>query len=120
MRFLNSLFSSEPKSVKPSRFSLLFNVLREHGIVIGITALALFLIGMVLFNGLIFYTNVIRPRKAATGRERKINLSEKSMADTLKLLDNREKEFNDILMGLSRTGTPTYVGGNIASSTRVR
>lgn len=120
MRFLNTLFSIEPKGGKPNRFSFLSNALREQGVVIGIGALTLFLMGLLLFDGLIFYTNVIRPRQAATGRERKINLSEKSIADTLKLLDNREKEFNDILTGLGEAGTPTYVGGNIASSTRVQ
>lgn len=113
MRFLNTLFSIEPKGGKPNRFSFLFNALREHGVVIGIIALTLFLMGILLFDGLIFYTNVIRPREAATGKERKINLSEKGMADTLKLLDNREKEFNDILAGLGGTG-------NTASSTKVR
>jgi len=113
MRFLNSLFRREPKGSKSERFSLLFNVLREHGVVIGVTALALFLIGILFFDGLLFYANVIRAREAATGSERKINLSEQGMADTLKLLDNREKKFNDILAGLSETG-------NIASSTKVR
>lgn len=113
MRFLNSLFSIEPKGGKPNRFSFLFNALREHGVVIGIIALTLFLMGLLLFDGLIFYTNVIRPREAATGRERNINLSEKSIADTLNLLDAREKEFNDILTDLGGVG-------NIASSTRAR
>lgn len=113
MRFLNTLFSIETKGGKPNRFSFLFNALREHGVVIGITALTLFLMGIVFFDGIIFYTNVIRPRQAATGSERKINLSEKGMADTLELLDAREKEFNDILTGLGGAGSA-------ASSTRAR
>lgn len=113
MRFLNSLFSSERKGTKQNRFPLLFGALREHGIVAGTYALALLLIGILLFDGLIFYASVIRPREAATGSERKIDLSEQKIADTLNLLDDREKKFNDILAGLSATG-------NIASSTKVR
>ena len=102
MRFLNL-----------NRFPFLFNVLQKPGVVAGSCVWALFLIGMLLFDGLIFYTNVTRPREAATGSERKTSLSEKEIADTLKLLDDREREFNDILTGLGGTG-------NIASSTKVR
>ncbi len=102
MRFLNL-----------KRFSFFLTVLQEHGVVAGTTVLALLLAGILLFDGLIFYARVIRAREATTDSERKINLSEQEIADTLKLLDNREKKFNDILAGLDETG-------NATSSTKVR
>jgi len=80
-----------------NRFSFFFNVLRKHGVVVGTIALALLLIGVLFFDGLIFYANVIRPREAAPGRERKIILSEKAIADTVRLLDDRQREFDAIL-----------------------
>lgn len=113
MNTLSSFFHRASKDSKQNIFAHALRIAREHAIAIGMCMTVLLCAGVLLFDGVIFYTDVVRPRAPVTGNEKKINLSEKEVTDTLMLVDDRQKEFNDILNSL---GGP----GNAASSTELR
>lgn len=113
MNFFTSFFHRGASSgAKQNRSARIFRILREHAVVIGTLTLAALAAGVLLFDGLVFYVDVITVRQPAAGSGKKINLSEKEIAETMKLLDARQKEFDAIL--------DTFGGGNSASSTKVR
>lgn len=107
MKFLASFFHRSPKSSKRNGFEHLLHRVGEHIAAIGMCMLLVLLLGVLLFDGLIFYINVVRQRQPPSANERKINLSEKNIADVLILLDARQKEFDEILNALTTTKRAT-------------
>lgn len=114
MNFFTSLFHRAASSgAKQNRLARIFRILREHAVVIGMLTLVSLAAGVLLFDGLIFYRDVVAVRQPAAGSGKKISLSEKEISKTMKLLDARQKAFDAIL--------DTFGGAeNAASSTKVR
>jgi hypothetical protein len=101
MKSLASFFHRSAKDSKQNNFARLFHVVRKHLVAAGMCVLALLLLGVLIFDGFVFYENIMRQRQPATGSEKKIELFEKEVADTLLLLDARQKKFDEILTSIS-------------------
>ena len=97
MNFFASLFRRVPKESKPNKLGYLLRSVREHAIIVSTCALVFLLVGVLLFDSFVFYTTVVQERKPVSGNEKKIDLSEKEVTDTLMLLDERQKNFDEIL-----------------------
>ena len=78
----------------------MLRVVRGHVVVLGVSLLVLLCAGVLLFDGVIFYTHVIRSRGLVTGNEKRIDLSERIVIDTLRIVDDRQNKFDEILNGL--------------------
>lgn len=93
-------------SFRNTIFAFVLRIVREHMITVGMGVLALLFVGVLLFDGWVFYANIVQQREPAAAREKKINLSEKGVADVLILLDARQKKFDETLNGISQTDMP--------------
>lgn len=91
----------------------MLRAVREHAVVFGMCALALLCVGLLLFDGVVFYANAARSRTPIAGNQKKSALSEQEVIDTLKLVDQRQKEFDAVLGAFSASG-------NLASSTKAK
>lgn len=80
----------------------MLRIVREHIVATGMCTLALLFVGALLFDGAVFYADVVRSRAPITANEKKANLSEQEVIDTLKLVDDRQKEFDEILGNVSK------------------
>ncbi|MBI4225467.1 MAG: hypothetical protein HY617_04060 [Candidatus Sungbacteria bacterium] len=113
MIFFTSFFHRASPDAKQNLLARAFRILRGRSVVIGTYALAMLAVGVLLFDGLVFYTDVVKVRQPVAGSEKKINLSEKEITETLGLLDARQKKFDDILSVYEEPGSA-------ASSTKAR
>ena len=103
MNFLTSFFHRSPQDTKRNTTAHLLRMLQERLVLIGSYTLALLFIAVLLFDGLVFYQNVLQPRASIAEGQQKTALSEKGVADTFMLLDARQKKFDEILSTVSPT-----------------
>ena len=99
MNLLALLFhrtSKDPK-LKRSGFAYLFRMSRKRMVAAAAILLILLFAGMLLCDGFIFYTYVMRPRESPSGKAKRIDLSEAKIVEILRLVNDRQKEFDSLL-----------------------
>lgn len=79
-----------------------FRFTRENLTVWGVAALGCLFALVLFWDGYLFYQIVVKGREAARPLEKRITLTGEEIDGVVRLLDEREQKFNEILGGAAR------------------
>ena len=107
INFFTSFFHRGSTGSKQDISRNVLRVVRAHAVLFGVCGLLLLLVAVLVFDGIVFYTNVMGEREYALETEKKINLSEQGIADVLRLMRDRQKKFDGVLNNLGSVASAT-------------
>lgn len=104
MKFSPLFFHRTQKTSARNIGASLLRFAQKRTVIAGVGALAFLFLAVLLFDGLVFYSDVIKSRIPATASGKQLHLSEQDIAETLTLLDDRQKQFDAIRRSFGPTG----------------